>query len=47
MGDPGKSGTEVTRLLQEWRSGRTDALERLMPLVYDELHLIASRHMSR
>jgi len=38
---------DVTRLLQEWRSGRPDALDRLMPLVYDELHLIASRHMSR
>lgn len=47
MGDPGPAGEEVTRLLQEWRSGRKDALERLMPLVYDELHLIASRHMAR
>ena len=47
MGDPGESGSEVTRLLHEWRSGRQDALERLMPLVYDELHLIASRHMAR
>jgi RNA polymerase sigma factor (TIGR02999 family) len=47
MVDPGESGSEVTRLLQEWRSGRQDALERLMPLVYDELHLIASRHMAR
>lgn len=40
-------GEEVTRLLQEWRGGRQDALERLMPLVYEELHLIASRHMAR
>ena len=47
MGDPGEAGSEVTRLLHEWRSGRQDALERLMPLVYDELHLIASRHMAR
>lgn len=47
MGGPGESGSEVTRLLREWRSGRQDALERLMPLVYDELHLIASRHMAR
>jgi RNA polymerase sigma-70 factor, ECF subfamily len=38
---------EVTRLLQEWRDGRSEALERLMPLVYDELHVIASRHMAR
>jgi RNA polymerase sigma factor (TIGR02999 family) len=34
-------------LLQDWRSGDPAALERLTPLVYDELHLIASRHMSR
>ena len=47
MGGPGESGSEVTRLLHEWRGGRQDALEQLMPLVYDELHLIASRHMSR
>jgi RNA polymerase sigma factor (TIGR02999 family) len=40
-------GADVTRLLQEWRGGRQDALERLMPLVYEELHLIASRHMAR
>lgn len=47
MSDPQHRGTDVTRLLQEWRSGRQDALDRLMPLVYDELHLIASRHMAR
>jgi RNA polymerase sigma factor (TIGR02999 family) len=40
------AGTDVTRLLQEWRSGRQGALDRLMPLVYNELHLIASRHMA-
>ena len=33
MGDPG----EVTRLLREWSSGNQEALERLLPLVYDEL----------
>jgi RNA polymerase sigma factor (TIGR02999 family) len=38
---------DVTRLLQEWRDGRQDALDRLMPLVYDELHVIAARHMAR
>lgn len=43
----GAEGVDVTRLLQEWRGGRPDALERLMPLVYEELHLIASRHMAR
>jgi RNA polymerase sigma factor (TIGR02999 family) len=40
-------GADITRLLQEWRDGSQDALDRLMPLVYDELHLMASRHLSR
>src|SRR5262249_49527531 len=44
--DPGGSG-QITRLLRDWQSGDRDALDRLIPLVYDELHLIASRHMSR
>jgi RNA polymerase sigma factor (TIGR02999 family) len=43
----GSEGVDVTRLLQEWRGGHQEALERLMPLVYEELHLIASRHMAR
>src|SRR5579872_1493066 len=47
MSDPSSRPADVTRLLQEWRSGRKDALDRLMPLVYDELHFIASRHRSR
>jgi len=41
-----EADTDVTRLLQEWRSGRREALDRLMPMVYNELHLIASRHMA-
>jgi RNA polymerase sigma-70 factor (ECF subfamily) len=40
-------GTDVTRLLQEWQDGNTEALERLMPLVYKELHTLASRYLSR
>ena len=47
MGEPHDSERNVTRLLHEWRAGRQDALERLMPLVYDELHTIAARHMAR
>jgi RNA polymerase sigma-70 factor (ECF subfamily) len=45
MSDP--SPASVTRLLQAWRGGDQQALERLMPLIYDELHLLASRHMAR
>jgi hypothetical protein len=31
----------VTQLLLEWRSGNQEALDRLMPLVYDELRRLA------
>jgi RNA polymerase sigma factor (TIGR02999 family) len=43
---PPTRGAEITGLLQQWRGGNRDALARLMPLVYDELHLIASRHLA-
>jgi RNA polymerase sigma factor (TIGR02999 family) len=33
----------VTRLLQEWRGGNAQALDALMPFVYDELRRIAGR----
>src|SRR5215213_523682 len=37
---------QITRLLLEWESaGERDSLERLLPLVYDELHRIAHRHL--
>ncbi|MEM9557164.1 MAG: ECF-type sigma factor [Acidobacteriota bacterium] len=38
---------EVTTLLQRWRAGDDDALERLTPLVYDELHRLAHAYMRR
>jgi RNA polymerase sigma factor (TIGR02999 family) len=33
----------VTRLLKEWGSGNKQALDQLMPLVYDQLRTLASR----
>jgi RNA polymerase sigma factor (TIGR02999 family) len=39
--------TDVTRLLQQWGKGDGDALDELMPLVYDELHRMAHRQMAR
>jgi RNA polymerase sigma factor (TIGR02999 family) len=39
--------TTITELLLELRAGRSDALERLFPLVYDELQRIARRHLAR
>jgi RNA polymerase sigma factor (TIGR02999 family) len=36
---------DVTQMLLEWRSGNQEALDRLMPLVYDELRRLANRYM--
>jgi RNA polymerase sigma factor (TIGR02999 family) len=36
----------VTSLLLEWGHGDENALQRLIPLVHDELHRIARRHMA-
>ena len=38
---------DVTQLLTAWREGDQGALDKLMPLVYDELRRIASRYMKR
>jgi RNA polymerase sigma factor (TIGR02999 family) len=40
-----ESSADVTRLLHAWRQGDPDALERLTPLVYQELRRLARRHM--
>ncbi|RPJ87589.1 MAG: sigma-70 family RNA polymerase sigma factor [Acidobacteria bacterium] len=43
---PGRSNPhDVTLLLQAWRGGDAAALERLMPVVYQELHRLAHRYM--
>jgi RNA polymerase sigma factor (TIGR02999 family) len=39
------SGQEVTALLKEWGAGDPGALERLMPLVYDELRRLAASQL--
>ena len=44
--DEAGSSARVTRLLRQWQEGDRDALDRLIPLVYDELKVIASRHMA-
>jgi len=36
---------KITGLLGEWRSGNPDALERLIPLVYDSLRRLAERRL--
>ncbi len=41
----GNSSTQVTQLLGRWRSGDREALDALVPLVYDELKRIAQRYL--
>jgi RNA polymerase sigma-70 factor, ECF subfamily len=36
---------EVTQLLADWSGGDREALNKLMPVVYDELRRLAHRHM--
>src|SRR6185503_11572918 len=39
------ASTNVTQLLLDWRAGKQEALDRLMPLVYDEVRRLAGRYM--
>jgi RNA polymerase sigma factor (TIGR02999 family) len=41
------SPDEVTQLLIDWGNGDKAALDRLTPIIYQELHRLASRHISR
>ena len=41
------SNPDVTMLLQAWRGGDSQALERLVPLVRTEIHRLAGRYMKR
>ena len=43
----GLMADDLTGLLVEWRDGDKAALDRLMPLVYDELRRIAHRYVQR
>jgi RNA polymerase sigma factor (TIGR02999 family) len=36
---------DVTQLLENWSNGDKVSLEKLMPLVYDELHRLAQRYL--
>jgi RNA polymerase sigma factor (TIGR02999 family) len=38
---------EVTRLLRSWSSGNKEALDQLIPIVYDELHRLAHIYIAR
>jgi RNA polymerase sigma factor (TIGR02999 family) len=46
VGETVPSPAEITRILHEWRDGSRDALDRLIPLVYNELSVLASRQLA-
>jgi RNA polymerase sigma factor (TIGR02999 family) len=37
---------EITQLLQDWKAGKREALDKLLPIVYDELRRVAHRLLS-
>lgn len=37
---------DITVRLQEWREGRTEALNEVVPYIYDELHRLAERALT-
>ena len=37
---------EITQLLESWNQGDESAIEKLVPLVYDELHRLAQRYLA-
>ncbi len=41
------SSGEVSKLLRAWTDGDRGALDKLTPIVYDELHRLARRYMKR
>ncbi len=47
MTDPTEArAEELTELLQAWHGGDRAALDRVLPLVYDELRALAARHLA-
>ena len=42
-----RSREGITQLLERWSAGDKEALDQLMPLVYDELHRLAGAYLRR
>jgi RNA polymerase sigma factor (TIGR02999 family) len=45
MSNKPRSTVQITQLLLAWSGGRREALDDLLPLVYDELRRLASRYL--
>jgi len=46
QGADGRKSGEVTALLRKWSDGDPDAFERVLPLVYEELHRMAAHYLT-
>ena len=44
---PASDQSDITQLLMAWKAGDCDAVDKLFPLVYDELHRIAQYRLQR
>ena len=42
-----REASEITQMLREWSGGKQEALDNLLPLVYDELHRQAARFLRK
>lgn len=42
-----RQSTEITRILKSWSGGNREAVDDLIPLVYDELHKVAAHYLRR
>jgi len=47
MDDDAPDAAGITQLLLAWSDGHRDALDKLVPLVYADLHRLAAAHMRR
>jgi RNA polymerase sigma factor (TIGR02999 family) len=47
MKNPSENSQNITRMLKDWSGGDREALDKLLPFVYDELHRQASRCLRR
>lgn len=42
-----ENSSEITKYLQEWKNGNSSALEEVLPIVYNELRLIAKHYRAK
>jgi len=47
MNQSAVKASKITQMLREWSDGNQEALDNLLPLVYDELHRQAARYLRK